>query len=48
MDALSEVLKVLKLTSGLFLEAEFTAPWCIDSAPGTEDVRHILPDAEHV
>ncbi|MBZ0251022.1 MAG: cupin domain-containing protein, partial [Burkholderiales bacterium] len=48
MDALSEVLKVLRLTSGLFLEAEFTAPWCIDSAPGTEDVRHILPDAEHV
>jgi AraC-like DNA-binding protein len=48
MDALSEVLKVLRLTSGLFLEAEFTAPWCIDSAPGQEDVRHILPDAEHV
>ncbi|MGE0355432.1 MAG: AraC family transcriptional regulator [Burkholderiales bacterium] len=48
MDALSEVLKVLKLTSGLFLEAEFTAPWCIDSAPGAEDVRHILPDAEQV
>jgi AraC-like DNA-binding protein len=48
MDALSEVLKVLKLTSGLFLEAEFSAPWCIDSAPGSEDVRHILPDAEHV
>jgi AraC-like DNA-binding protein len=48
MDALSEVLKVLKLTSGLFLEAEFTAPWCIDSAPGADDVRHILPDAEQV
>jgi AraC-like DNA-binding protein len=48
MDALSEVLKVLKLNSGLFLEAEFTAPWCIDSAPGTDDVRHILPDAEQV
>ncbi len=48
MDALSEVLKVLKLTSGFFLEVEFTAPWCIDSARGSEDVRHILPDAEHV
>jgi AraC-like DNA-binding protein len=48
MDALSEVLRVLRLMSGLFLEAEFTAPWCIDSAPGTDDVRHILPDAEHV
>jgi len=48
MDALSEVLRVLHLTSGLFLEAEFTAPWCIDSAPGTDDVAHLLPDAEHV
>lgn len=48
MDALSEVLKALRLTSGLFLNAEFTAPWCIDSAPGADDVRQILPSAEHV
>lgn len=48
MDALSEVLKVLRLTSGVFLEVEFTAPWCIDSAPGSEDISHLLPDAEHV
>jgi len=39
---------VLRLTSGMFLEAEFTAPWCIDSAPGKDDLRHILPHAEHV
>lgn len=48
MDALSEMLRALRLDSGIFLEAEFTAPWCIDSAPGKEDVRHILPAAEHV
>jgi AraC family transcriptional regulator, alkane utilization regulator len=48
MDALSEVLRALRLTSGFFLEAEFTAPWCINSAPGRDDVRHILPSAEHV
>ncbi|MBX3650874.1 MAG: AraC family transcriptional regulator [Burkholderiales bacterium] len=48
MDALSEVLRALRLNSGIFLEAEFTAPWCIDSAPGKDDVRHILPGAEHV
>jgi AraC-like DNA-binding protein len=48
MDALSAVLKALRLETGLFLEAEFTAPWCIDSAPGKDDVRHILPSAEHV
>lgn len=48
MDALSEVLKALRLESGIFLDADFTAPWCIDSAPGKDDVRHILPSAEHV
>lgn len=48
MDALSEVLKVLRLETGIFLEGRFTAPWCIDSAPGREDVSAILPDAEHV
>lgn len=48
MDALSEVLKVLRLQTGIFLEGEFTAPWCVDSAPGDDEVRDILPDAEHV
>lgn len=48
MDALSEVLKALRLNSGVFLRAEFSAPWCIDSAPGKDDVRNILPGAEHV
>lgn len=48
MDAFSEVLKALRLESGIFLEAEFTAPWCIDSAPGKDDVQQILPGAEHV
>ena len=48
MDALSEVLKVLHLTSGIFLDAEFTAPWCIDSAPGIEELPNLLPAAEHV
>lgn len=48
MDALSELLKALHLTSGVFMRAEFTAPWCIDSAPGPEDVAHLLPGAEQV
>jgi AraC-like DNA-binding protein len=48
VDALSEVLKVLRLNTGFFLEAQFTAPWCIDSAPGKDDLRNILPHAEHV
>src|SRR5262245_20444263 len=48
MDAFSQILRALRLESGIFLDAEFTAPWCIDSAPGTDDVRRILPSAEHV
>ena len=48
MDALSEVLKVLHLTSGVFLEVEFTAPWCVDSAPSNKAMENILPYAEHV
>lgn len=48
MDALSEVLKALRLTTGIFLDAEFTAPWCIDSSPGTKDERRLLPRSEQV
>ena len=48
MDAFSQILRALRLESGIFLDAEFTAPWCIDSAPGKDDVRRILPSAEHV
>ena len=48
MDALSEMLKVVRLNSGIFLDAEFTEPWCIDSAPGDEDIAQLLPNAEQV
>jgi AraC-like DNA-binding protein len=48
MDSFSQILKTLRLEAGIFLDAEFTAPWCIDPAPGGDDVRHILPSAEQV
>ncbi|MFL6416406.1 MAG: cupin domain-containing protein [Bryobacteraceae bacterium] len=32
MDVLSEVLRVVKLEGALFFNAEFSAPWCIESA----------------
>jgi AraC-like DNA-binding protein len=47
MDPFSQILKALHLEAGIFLDAEFTAPWCIDPTPGKE-ARHILPAAEHV
>lgn len=48
MDALSEILKAVRLTSGIFLEAEFNEPWCIDSTPGDEEIASVLPNAEQV
>lgn len=34
MDALSDALRVLELTGAVFLDAEFSAPWCVRSDPG--------------
>jgi hypothetical protein len=34
MDTLSDVLRVLRLTGAVFLDAEFTAPWCVISESG--------------
>src|SRR4051794_12487490 len=31
MDVLSDVLRVMRLKGGLFLHAEFSAPWCVSS-----------------
>ena len=31
MDALSDALRVLRLTGAVFLDADFTAPWCVES-----------------
>ncbi len=36
MDALSDVLRVAHLTGGVFLHAEFFAPWCIATRVGPE------------
>ena len=36
MDALSDVLRVAHLTGGVFLHADFTAPWCISARPSAE------------
>ena len=48
MDALSEVLKSVRLEGALYLNAEFTAPWCIRGECGLASVRQRLAGAEHV
>jgi AraC-like DNA-binding protein len=48
MDALSDVLRVVRLSGGVFLEAEFTAPWCISGKVSPEDCQPILAAPRHV
>lgn len=36
MDALSDLLRVVKLDGALFLDSRFTAPWCVESRPARE------------
>ncbi len=47
MDALSDVLQVLRLNGAVFLDAEFTAPWCVVSKSGRA-AEGPLADFEHV
>jgi len=50
MDALSDVLRAAHLSGGVFLHAEFTAPWCIAAqvssglcAPYLGPTAHVVP-----
>ena len=48
MDALSAVLQSVRLEGAVYLNAEFTAPWCIRGELGLASVRERLAGAEHV
>ncbi len=48
MDALSDVLKSVRLEGAVYLNAEFTAPWCVHARFGLASVRARLAGAEHV
>lgn len=43
MDALSDILRAMRLSGGAFLDAEFTAPWCIASRIEPEDCLPYMP-----
>ena len=47
-DALSDLLRVVKLSGGVFLDAEFTAPWCVAARAEPEEYRHIMADPGRV
>jgi AraC-like DNA-binding protein len=48
MDALSEVLKIVKLRGALFFNAEFSAPWCLASSQSSQVAPLLCPGAGHV
>jgi AraC-like DNA-binding protein len=48
MDALSEVLKIVKLRGALFFNAEFSAPWCVTSSESSKIAPLLCPGADHV
>src|SRR5262245_45897986 len=48
LDALSDVLRVARLTGGVFLHAEFFAPWCIATQLTPELCRPVLGPASHL
>lgn len=48
MDALLDMLRAMRLTGGIFLEADFTAPWCISAKVGPEDCLPFTPEPRHI
>ncbi|QIG50220.1 AraC family transcriptional regulator [Nordella sp. HKS 07] len=47
-DPLAEILRSVRLTGGVFLDARFSAPWCITSKVTAEDCRPYLPTPRQV
>jgi AraC-like DNA-binding protein len=48
MDALSDVLRVAHLTGGVFLHAEFFAPWCVAARVAPEHCSPFLGPVSHL
>jgi len=48
MDALSEVLRAAHLSGGVFLHAQFHAPWCLSIRVGPEQCAPLLGPASHL
>src|SRR5215510_9091805 len=48
MDALSDVLKSVRLEGAVYLNAEFTAPWCVRARFGLAKAKARIARADHV
>ena len=47
-DALSDVLRAVRLQSAVFFDVEATAPWVAESPSGSVLAPYVMPGAEHV
>jgi AraC-like DNA-binding protein len=48
VDALSDVLSAIRLDGAVYVDAEFTAPWCVATQYGLHTAAPKLPDSDHV
>ncbi|MEO7547616.1 MAG: AraC family transcriptional regulator [Ramlibacter sp.] len=48
MDPLSDILKNVHLDGAVYINAEFTAPWCVQTSYGPQGVGERLAGADHV
>ena len=48
MDALSDVLRAVRLTGAIFFDVYASEPWVAEAPPGRAIVDQIFPGAEHL
>ena len=48
MDALSDVLRAVRLTGAVFFDVKASEPWVAETPPGATIVRNIFPGADHL
>lgn len=48
MDALSELLRTVRLSGAMFFNARCAAPWCVRSPPAHRLGHYVAPNASHV
>jgi AraC-like DNA-binding protein len=48
VDPLSDVLSAIRLDGAVYIDAEFTAPWCVETRYGLHTARPELPTSDHI
>ena len=48
MDALSALLRAVKLSGAMFYKSRCTAPWCLHAPPSSAFLPYVAPGATHI